>query len=85
MFFGVFTSPSVGRLSRIAAYRPSTNEWTSEGSIKTARQASGVINVGDEYVIIGGWMDTGNKRSEKCHYVGDQLKCNFQNPTEPNS
>ena len=70
------------RLSRIAAYAPSTNEWTTDGNLKEGRFHHGVINVGDEYLVIGGW-DTGQRRSEKCHYTHDQLECTYQNPTEP--
>ena len=69
-------------LSRIAAYTPSTNEWTTEGYMQTPRNSHGVINVGDEYVIIGGIYDVASS-SEKCRYVGNQLECTHQNPTEP--
>merc|ERR1712106_511326 len=80
--FMLFGGAGSSRLSRIAAYTPSTNEWTTEGSMKTARNRHGVINVGNEYVVIGGWMK-GQQSSEKCRYAGDQLECTYQNPTEP--
>ena len=54
MLFGGFNGPS--RLSRIAAYKPSTNKWMTEGDMRTPRDSPGVINVGDKYVIIGGAM-----------------------------
>merc|ERR1712106_93827 len=80
MLFGGWNGST--HLSRIAAYTPSTNEWTTEGSMKTARIRHGVINISNEYVVIGGYM-YGQHSSEKCRYVNDQLECTYQNPTEP--
>ena len=80
MLFGGFNGPS--RLSRIAAFTPSTNKWTTEGHMQTPRSSHGVINFGDEYLIIGGNMD-GKRKSENCSYLGDQLECTYQKPTEP--
>ena len=81
MLFGGYDGSS--RLSRIAAYMPSTNEWMSEGNMRTPRDAHGVINLGNAYFIIGGDMED-HKSSEKCRYVNDQLRCMYQNPIEPN-
>ena len=69
-------------LSRIAAFTPSTNKWTNEGNMQTGRYYHGVINVADDYVIIGGLMD-GQQSSEKCSYMGNRIDCTYQNPTEP--
>ena len=71
------------RLSRIAAYDPSQDEWTSEGDLLTPRRNAGVISVAENsFIIIGGYQ-IGQRSSEKCIYNGDQLVCSYQDPTEP--
>ena len=70
--------------SRIVAYNPSTDEWTTEGNLLTPRERPGVITVGDEFLIIGGDMNSSDEQSsEKCKYHSDLMECAYQNPTEP--
>ena len=84
MLFGGFESGSFSSvLSRIAAYNPHTDKWTSKGDLRTPRARAGVITVDDEFIIIGGVIYSGQRSSEKCRYNGEQLECVYQNPTEP--
>ena len=72
-------------LSRIAAYDPSTDQWTNEGKLLTPRSNAGVIPVTDSsFIIMGGYSNSGDQiRSEKCEYNGDQLECTYQTPNQP--
>ena len=82
-------------LSRIAAYMPDTDEWTTEGYLLTPRRYAGVITVSDdEFLISGGHMRCSyntedntcfyQQSSEKCSYDEAELTCSYQNPTSPN-
>ena len=73
------------RLSRIAAYDPSTDEWTNKVDLLTPRDSAGVIPVTDSsFIIMGGYMNSDYQQSsEKCEYSRDQLECSYQEPTEP--
>ena len=67
MLFGGFESGSFSSvLSRIAAYNPHTDEWTSKGDLLSSRARPGVIAVNDELIIFGGYIDNGQRSSEKC-------------------
>ena len=83
MLFGGQTGHTF--LSRIAAYDPRKDEWTTEGHLLSPRALHGVINVADNsFIIMGGYNDFNDQQSsEKCQYNGDQLECSYQNPTEP--
>ena len=59
------------RLSRIAAYDPTNDEWTSEGHLLTPRSSSGVITVDNSFIIVGGYM-SGQQSSEKKR---DTIEC----------
>ena len=69
-------------LTRITAYTPNTDQWTTEGYLLTPRSNAGVITVdNDSFLIIGGNMKLNYQvNSEKCVYNGDQLECTYQNP-----
>ena len=82
MLFGGFNTSGWYTLSRIAAYNPHTDEWTSKGHLLSPRARYGVISVVDEFIIIGGYT-SGQRSSEKCRYNGEQLECGYQNPTQP--
>ena len=76
--------------SRIAAYDPSNDKWSSEGQLLTPRDSPGVIPVADSsLIIIGGYMYSDDRWStEKCEYIlyvdyGNQLECSYQEPTQP--
>ena len=72
-------------MSRIAAYDPTSDEWSSEGQLLTPRAYSGVIPVDDSsFIIMGGYMNINDQwSSEKCEYNNEQLECSYQEPTLP--
>lgn len=71
-------------LSRIASYSPVTNQWISRGQLLTRREYAGVIWDGDAFIVIGGWIEAGDDgSSEKCHFVGEQIECEYQTPVLP--
>ena len=54
--FGGDDQSTRGWSSRIAAYDPSTDEWTSEGNLLTPRHNAGIIAVADSFLIVGGFI-----------------------------
>ena len=74
------------KLSRITAYTPHTDEWTTEGKLLSVRSHAGVITIDyDSFLIMGGGTSSSFQfsSSEKCVYIDDQLECTYQSPTEP--
>ena len=69
---------SSSRLSRIAAYNPTTDQWFDKGQLLTARSSSGVIWDENGFLIVGGWIYY--VKSEKCLFNGDQLECSYYGP-----
>ena len=83
--FGGALGSSYTPTTRIAAYTPSTDQWTTEGNLLTPRSSPGIITVdNDSFLIIGGYMEANYQVfSEKCVYNGNQFECAYQDPTEP--
>ena len=79
--FFTFGGYGYDHLSRIASYSPSTNTWTYRGRLRTPRNGAGVIWSHDAFIVMGGWMD-GKQSSEKCRFIGDRIKCEYQSPTQ---
>ena len=77
----------LGTLSRIAAYSPQTDQWTTKGNLLTPRADHGVRIIPNGLLVIGGRMDSHNEQmSEKCIYKDDTnstMNCTYQAPTEP--
>ena len=71
--------------SRIAAYTPTTNNWTEIGFMKSGRSWTSVINFDDEFLIIGALYIQGDKQSEKFYYNGNMTISQYQRPYMPDS
>ena len=74
-------------VSRIAAYNPQTDNWSTLGFLKTKRTYTSVIQMEDEFLIIGGLemdeSESNSRRSERCRFDGAELVCHFQSPLMP--
>ena len=72
--------------NRIAAYNPKTDDWSTLGAMKTKRSYTSVIQIKDEFLIVGGYHIDGSSssnssRSERCRFKGTKLKCQLQSPS----
>ena len=73
--------------NRIAAYNPKTDNWSTLGAMKTKRSYTSVIQIEDEFLIVGGLemdeSESNSRRSERCRFNGAELVCHFQSPLMP--
>ena len=64
-------------LSTIARFDPIENSWTKLGNLKVARYGHGVIQVDNEFIVVGG---RGNLPTESCKLNGQSMKCTTREP-----
>ena len=65
-------------LSIIARFDPIENSWTRFGNLQVARNGHGVIQVGNEFIVVGG---TSVKVTESCKLNGESITCTTRTPT----
>ena len=64
--------------SVIAKFNPDSNTWSKLGNLKYTRNEFGMIQIGDEYLIVGG---QGDKKTETCRLENDEMICTEREPT----
>ena len=79
VFGGMYTgSDGFHATSVIAKFNPDSNTWSKLGNLMNTRHAFGMIQIGDEYLIVGG---QGDKKTETCRLENDEMICNEREPT----
>ena len=68
---------------RISKFDMSTLRWSVLGSLNIGRSGHNVIEVDDQFLVIGGEYDSGNCCfvSEKCRFWRGRVICTTQEPT----
>ena len=67
--------------SAIARFDPMENSWTKLGSLKVARTGHGVIQVDNEFIVVGGWRDgKEDEPTESCKLFGQSMTCTTREP-----
>ena len=68
-------------LSTIARFDPIENSWTKLGNLKVPRRGHGVIQVDNEFVVLGG-IRYGHKDepTESCKLNGQSITCSTREP-----
>ena len=73
---------SYGFRSAIARFDPIKNSWTKLGNLKVAREKLGVIQVDNEFIVVGGmrdgWFDL--LPTESCKLNGQSMTCTTREP-----
>ena len=64
--------------SVIAKFNPDSNTWSKLGNLKNVRHSFGMIQVGDEYLIVGGQDDN---KTETCRLENNEMICTEREPT----
>ena len=68
-------------LSTIARFDPIENSWTKLGNLKMARRGHGVIQVDNEFIVVGGWSDNYVLLpTESCKLNGKSMICTKRKP-----
>ena len=69
---------SGGFQSTIARFDPIENTWTKLGSLKVARKEHGVIQIDNEFIVVGG--DQYNAPTESCKLNLLSMTCTTREP-----
>ena len=69
------------RHSTIARFDPIEKSWTKLGNLKVARYEHGVIQVDNEFIVVGGSRD-GDEYvpTESCKLIGQSMTCTTREP-----
>ena len=72
---------SGGSQSTIARFDPIENSWTKLGNLKVARRGHGVIQVNNEFIVVGGnrYSDE-DEPTESCKLNGQSMTCTTREP-----
>ena len=68
--------------STIARFDPIQNRWTKLGNLKVGRSGHGVIQNGNEFIVIGEYGE--NKPTESCALNGQSMTCATREPSLSN-
>ena len=68
---------SGGSQSTIARFDPIKNSWTELGDLKVPRTGHGVVQVDNEFIVVGG---KGNCPTESCKLNGQSMTCITREP-----
>ena len=66
--------------STIARFDPIENSWTKLGDLKVARYGHGVIQVDNEFIVVGGEPKIGSVMTESCKLNGQSMTCTTREP-----
>ena len=71
------------RQSTIARFDPIQNSWTKMGNLEVARRGHGVIQVENEFIVVGGVPggDGYNVLTESCKLNGQSMTCTTREPS----
>ena len=65
----------------VARFDPIKNSWIKLGNLKVARYGHGVIQVDNEFIVVGGIRDgDDNVPTESCKLNGQSMKCTTREP-----
>ena len=68
--------------STIARFDPVQNNWTKLGNLKVARRGLGVIQVKNEFIVVGGLDGVdGGEPTETCKLNEQSITCSTREPT----
>ena len=70
---------SAGSQSTIARFDPIENSWTKLGNLQVARYGHGVIQVGNEFIVVGGDYKK-DLPIESCKSDGQSMTCTTREP-----
>ena len=66
--------------NKIVKFTTANESWSQVGELKNARQGHGVIQIGESFLIVGGW--SGALPTEKCHFEeAEKVTCVTMEPT----
>ena len=73
---------SGGFQSTIARFDPIENSWTKLGNLKVARSGHGVIQVDNEFIVVGGSRNERfeDEPTESCKLNGESMTCTTREP-----
>ena len=75
---------SYGFRSAIARFDPIKNSWTKLGNLKVARDQLGVIQIDNEFIVVGGVRDhkisKEDEPTESCKLDGQSMTCTTREP-----
>ena len=68
--------------STIARFDPIKNEWTKLGNLKVARAGHSVIQVDNEFIVVGGNREDSklDEPTESCRLKGQSITCTAREP-----
>ena len=83
--FGGFGITKTGntRKSIIVRFDPIKNSWTKLGNLKVARRGHGVIQVDNEFIVVGGcrdWQCNEDAPTESCTLKEQAMTCTTREP-----
>ena len=71
--------------STIARFDPVQNSWTKLGNLRVARSGLGVIQVENEFIVIGGGRSSSeDEPTESCTLNGQSMTCTIREPSLSN-
>ena len=69
------------RRSTIARFDPIENTWTTLGDLKVGRSGNGVIQLNNEFIVVGGSADgSKDEPTESCKLDGQSMICTAREP-----
>ena len=72
---------SGGYQSTIARFDPIENSWTKLGNLKVPRSGHGVIQVDNEFIVVGGnRKGDEDEPTESCKLNGESMTCTTREP-----
>ena len=72
---------SGGHQSTIARFDPIENSWTKLGNLKVPRDGHGVIQVDNEFIVVGGsQIIDADEPTESCKLNGESMTCTIREP-----
>ena len=81
IIFGGKSSVYDGLQSTIARFDPIENSWTKLGDLKGARYGQGVIQIDNEFIVVGGHgYGTWDEPTESCKLNGQLMICTIREP-----
>ena len=81
-FFSIPKKSGWSSQSTIARFDPIENSWAKLGNLKVARTGHGVIQVDNEFIVVGGATHLGKSimPTESCKLNGQSMKCTTREP-----
>ena len=80
MIFCQYQKNSSSKLTTIARFDPIQNNWTVLGNLNVARNSHGVIQVDNQFIVVGGSRGSGDEPTESCKLSGQSMTCTSRDP-----